>query len=73
MERRLSIQLYFRKRDEEVSGQVYNQYPTVHALSDHNGLSIELVSSINPSCKIKWNQIESLLKQQNYSRKMRQQ
>ena len=34
-----------------------------HAHSDHNGLSIELVSSINPSSKIKWNQMESLLKQ----------
>ena len=30
--------------------------------SDHNGLSIKLVFSINPSWKIKWNQMESLPK-----------
>ena len=33
LEKRLSIQLYSRQWDEEVSGQVYHQYPMLHIVN----------------------------------------
>ena len=33
LEKELSIQLYSRQQDEEVSGQVYHQHPMLHILN----------------------------------------
>ena len=42
LEKRLSIELYFRQWDEEVSGQVYHQHPMLHTVS--------LMASVNNWC-----------------------
>ena len=44
LEKRLSIQLYSRQWDEEVSGQVYHQHPVLHI--------VNLMASVNNWCPL---------------------
>ena len=44
LEKRLSIQLYCRQWDEEVSGQVYHQHPMLHI--------VNLMASVNNWCPL---------------------